>query len=62
MRYAARCMKGRAGSGPTPRGSLSLVRSIEEEAITQSLLFESDDYAEMKAARTEEREPKYRGR
>jgi enoyl-CoA hydratase/carnithine racemase len=37
-------------------------RSIEEEAITQSLLFDSDDYAEMKAARGEDREPKYRGR
>ena len=37
-------------------------RSIEEEAITQSLLFASGDYAELKAARAEQREPKYRGR
>jgi enoyl-CoA hydratase/carnithine racemase len=37
-------------------------RSIEEEAITQSLVFGSDDYAEMKAARSEKRDPSYRGR
>jgi enoyl-CoA hydratase/carnithine racemase len=37
-------------------------RSIEEEAVTQSMVFASHDYAEMKAARTEQREPKYRGR
>jgi enoyl-CoA hydratase/carnithine racemase len=37
-------------------------RSIQEEALTQSLVFQSRDYAEMKAARTEKREPKYRGR
>lgn len=37
-------------------------RAIEEEALTQSLVFASHDYAEMKAARTEEREPRYRGR
>ena len=36
--------------------------SMRQEAITQSLVFQSHDYAEMKAARTEEREPKYRGR
>ena len=29
---------------------------------TQSLVFESDDYAEMKAARAEARDPRYRGR
>ncbi len=37
-------------------------RSIQEEALTQSLVFQSHDYAEMKAARAEQREPKYRGR
>ena len=35
--------------------------SIADEAITQSMTFASHDYAEMKAARTEQREPKYRG-
>ena len=37
-------------------------RSIQEEALTQSLVFQSRDYAEMKAARTEKREPRYRNR
>jgi enoyl-CoA hydratase/carnithine racemase len=37
-------------------------RSIAEEALTQSLVFGSSDYREMKAARAEEREPVYRGR
>ena len=37
-------------------------RSLEEEALTQSMVFASRDYAEMKAARQEEREPRYRGR
>lgn len=37
-------------------------RSIEEEAIAQSMVFASRDYAEMKAARAEEREPHYRRR
>ena len=37
-------------------------RSIEEEAVTQSMVFASRDYAEMKAARAEKREPRYRGR
>ncbi len=36
--------------------------SIGEEAAIQTLVFASDDYAEMKAARAEQREPKYRGR
>lgn len=36
--------------------------SIQEEALTQSMVFASRDYAEMKAARTEQRDPKYRGR
>ncbi len=37
-------------------------RSIEEEAVTQSMVFASEDYAEMKAAHEAEREPRYRGR
>lgn len=36
-------------------------RSIRDEAVTQSMVFASHDYAEMKAARAEKREPKYRG-
>jgi hypothetical protein len=39
-----------------------VVDSIDEEATTQTLVFASEDYAEMKAARAEEREPKYRRR
>jgi enoyl-CoA hydratase/carnithine racemase len=34
--------------------------SIDEEAIAQTLVFASDDYAEFKAARAEERPPVYR--
>ncbi len=37
-------------------------RSMGEEAVTQSMVFGSDDYSEMKAARAAQREPKYRGR
>ena len=37
-------------------------RSIEEEAIAQSMVFASRDYAELKAARAEQREPRYRRR
>jgi enoyl-CoA hydratase/carnithine racemase len=37
-------------------------RSIEEEALTQSLVFGSEDYAEMKRARAEGREPRWRNR
>ncbi len=36
--------------------------SMQEEAAAQALVFASDDYAEMKAARAEEREPAYRCR
>lgn len=36
--------------------------SIREEGTTQTLVFASEDYAEMKAARAEGREPKFRGR
>lgn len=37
-------------------------RSIAEEAIAQSMVFASSDYAEMKRARSEERTPHYRNR
>ncbi len=37
-------------------------QSISEEAVTQSLVFASHDYREMKAARAEQREAKYRCR
>ena len=37
-------------------------RSLDEEAVAQSMVFASDDYAEMKAARAEERVPRYRRR
>ncbi|MCP4004172.1 MAG: enoyl-CoA hydratase/isomerase family protein [bacterium] len=36
--------------------------SLQEESVTQTLVFASEDYAEMKAARSEGREPRYRGR
>ena len=36
--------------------------SLQEESVAQSMVFASEDYAEMKAARSESREPKYRGR
>jgi enoyl-CoA hydratase/carnithine racemase len=36
--------------------------SIQEEAITQTLTQASEDYAEMKSARAEERDPVYRAR
>ena len=37
-------------------------RSMSEESVAQSLVFASEDYAEMKAARAEGRDPVYRGR
>jgi len=39
-----------------------VLASMEEEALTQSMVFASADYREMKAARAEERAPRYRGR
>ncbi len=36
--------------------------SIREEGTTQTLVFASEDYAELKAAREEDRRPSYRGR
>jgi enoyl-CoA hydratase/carnithine racemase len=40
----------------------SVRSSIVEEALTQSMVFNSDDYAEFKLARAEQRDPIYRGR
>ena len=37
-------------------------RSMHEEMLGQTVVFGSDDYKELKAARTEGREPKFRGR
>jgi enoyl-CoA hydratase len=37
-------------------------RSMHEEKIAQTVIFASEDYRELKAARTEDRDPKYRGR
>jgi enoyl-CoA hydratase/carnithine racemase len=37
-------------------------RSLVDEALAQSLVFTSDDYRELKAARAEKREPRFRGR
>ncbi len=37
-------------------------RSMQEESIAQSLVFASEDYAELKQARADGREPVYRGR
>jgi enoyl-CoA hydratase/carnithine racemase len=37
-------------------------RSMAEESVAQSLVFGSEDYREMKAAKAEGREPRYRGR
>jgi enoyl-CoA hydratase/carnithine racemase len=39
-----------------------VAQSLAEEAATQSLVFGSHDYREMKTARAEQREPKYRNR
>jgi hypothetical protein len=43
-------------------GTDQVQRSIAEEAVGQSMVFASDDYAEMKSARAEERAPLYRRR
>jgi len=37
-------------------------RSLIDEALAQSMVFQSADYREMKAAHAEKREPRYRGR
>lgn len=36
--------------------------SLAEESLAQTLVFASEDYAEFKAARSENRDPRYRGR
>jgi enoyl-CoA hydratase/carnithine racemase len=36
--------------------------SIEEEALLQAQVYESDDYAEMKQAKAQDRTPRYQGR
>ena len=43
-------------------GAAEVQRSIAEEAVAQSLVFVSGDYAEMKAAQAEDRTPVYRKR
>jgi enoyl-CoA hydratase/carnithine racemase len=43
-------------------GAAEVQRSINDEALQQSMVFASDDYAEMKAARAEGRPPMYRNR
>jgi enoyl-CoA hydratase/carnithine racemase len=37
-------------------------RSMHEEKLAQTVIFGSEDYKELKAARAEDREPKFRGR
>jgi enoyl-CoA hydratase len=39
-----------------------VARSMHEEKIAQTVIFGSEDYRELKAARMEAREPKFRGR
>ena len=46
---------GRLASG-------AVQQSIREEAVNQSMVFASSDYAEMKEARAAGRDPKYRNR
>ena len=37
-------------------------RTMQEESMAMTAIYETEDYAEMKAARAEDREPSYRGR
>jgi enoyl-CoA hydratase/carnithine racemase len=37
-------------------------RSMHEEKVAQTVIFGSEDYRELKAARAEDRDPKFRGR
>jgi len=39
-----------------------VTRSMHEEKLAQTVIFGSEDYKELKAARAEDREPKFRGR
>lgn len=43
-------------------GNPEVVASMSEEALAQAAVFGSEDYAELKAARSDDRAPKYRGR
>jgi enoyl-CoA hydratase len=43
-------------------GTEQVLRSMHEEKLAQTAIFASDDYQELKAARAENREPKFRGR
>ncbi len=43
-------------------GAAEVQRSISDEALEQSMVFASDDYREMKAARAEGRAPRFRQR
>jgi enoyl-CoA hydratase/carnithine racemase len=55
---AVRSARGVLGSLATDE----VERGMHEELLAQSLLFGSEDYAELKAAKAEGREPKFRGR
>ena len=37
-------------------------QTMQEESMGMTAIYETDDYAEMKSARAEERDPEYRGR
>jgi enoyl-CoA hydratase/carnithine racemase len=43
-------------------GVAAVERSMYEELLAQVVIYQSDDYAELKAARAEERPPQFRGR
>jgi enoyl-CoA hydratase len=55
---AVRMARGVLGSLATAE----VERGLHKELLAQSLLFGSEDYAELKAARAEGREPKFKGR
>jgi len=55
---AVRFSKEVLGSLATPE----VDRSMHEEKLAQTAIFSSEDYRELKAARAEDREPKFRGR
>lgn len=54
VRYAREILRGLAGP--------EVVSSMEEEKLAQTAIFGSEDYAELKAARAEGRDPRFRGR
>jgi hypothetical protein len=43
-------------------GNPLVQRTMQEESMGMTAIYETADYAEMKAARAEGREPEYRGR